>query len=163
MVAEKSLFQKKERISLTPLPVTGYKYVSGWTRRAYTLSIVQIYCWLVRGSWAKVWEWWSTPGSGGSGRYFSLYLGLLPLVSLSSRPADEGEGVLLVAAGAAGGGGEGGHHQTLRDLRGLWDFPPVFPHMSSSRLSRCQQVSQHKVSPARKYDGVEFRWSLETD
>lgn len=54
-----------------------------------------------------------------SGRYFSLYLGLLPLVSLSSRPADEGEGVLLVAAGAAGGGGEGGHHQTLRDLRGL--------------------------------------------
>ena len=40
---------------------------------------------------------------------------------------DEGEGV---AGGGDDGGGEGGQYQALRDLRGLRDFPPVFPHMS---------------------------------
>ena len=40
---------------------------------------------------------------------------------------DEGAGV---AAGGDDGGGEGGQYQALRDLCGLRDFPPVFPHMS---------------------------------
>ena len=50
---------------------------------------------------------------------------------------DEGAGV---AAGGDDGGGEGGQYQALRDLCGLRDFPPVFPHMPGLRLPGNQQA-----------------------